>query len=99
MDTAALVDLDSLPRKLLQELSIFADDIVKQFDRANQTKDQLARLSLDIDAAKQDLKESEERQAQLEEQLREKADETNLQSQNIEDLQIRLLTIKRDSKF
>lgn len=98
MATAALVDLDSLPRKLMQELSVFADDIISLFDRANRTKDELAKLSLDISAVKHELKENKDLQIRLEEQMQEKTDETRLKSQNIEKLEFRLLTVQRNSK-
>lgn len=83
----------------MQELSVFADDIVSQFDRANRAKDQVARLSLDIDAVKQELNDSKICQAQLEEQLQERMNETTLKSQNIEKLEYRLLTMKRNCKY
>lgn len=82
----------------MQELSVFADDIDSQFNRANQTKDEIARLSLDMCAVKQELKENKDLQIRLEEQLQEKTDETHQKSENIEKLEFRLLTMKRNSK-
>lgn len=83
----------------MQELSVFSEEILRQCKVIEQKNDIVSRLSVDLDASKEQLKDEEQRQKVLQDELAKLVQQNNQKSRNIEQLEFRLITMKRNRKF